>query len=333
MALTNTQYELLKQTYDQRQQKNRNELIKRKDHIFRLIPRMKELDERISECAVTAVERMINGDNTARNECHRLFEQYEKEKQHLLTQAGYSKDYLSPIYDCKDCRDTGYQYTDSGLTKKCHCYQQLVSEILLADSGRGVIPPEDTFENFQYDYYSEQYIDDITEQSAYQNAFEVVETARRYVRDFDRSDHKNLFIYGSVGIGKTYLTHCIMNEMKKNNKVFFYLTAFEFFDLAREHSFSRDDDEQTATQYHDLVTCDILIIDDLGSELNNSFTNTQLYSVINERMIQNLATIISTNLSLNDIRSIYGERIFSRISGSFELIRMFGDDIRIKKRY
>lgn len=331
MSLTNTQYELLRQTYDQRQQKNRIEHEKRLERLQKELPQLTLLAGQMADCAVTAAERAIHGDEAAVHECSRLLAQYEKEQQELLLHAGYPADYLAPIYDCPDCQDTGYQHTPDGMTSKCHCYHVLASEIMLKDSSHGVIPPENTFENFCYAYYSDQYVDDVTEQTAYQNTCEVVEVVRQYVRDFDHMDNPNLFLYGSVGIGKTYLTHCIMNEMKKTDRAFSYLTAFEFFDLAREYAFSREEGAPPAAQYHDLVTCDILIIDDLGSELNNSFTNTQLYLVLNERMIRRLATIISTNLSLNDIRSIYGERIFSRISGGFTLLRMFGDDIRLKK--
>lgn len=330
MSLTNTQYELLKQIYDQRQQKNRTEHELRLTRLQKELPQLKLLADQMADCAVTAAERAIHGDEAAAQECNCLLNRYEDEQQQLLLHAGYPADYLAPIYDCPDCQDTGYQHTPDGTTRKCHCYHVLASEIMLKDSSHGVIPPEHTFENFRYDYYSAQYVDDVTEQSAYQNTLEVVDVIRQYIRDFDHLDNRNLFLYGSVGIGKTYLTHCILNEMKKTDRAFSYLTAFEFFDLAREYSFSREEGAPTAAQYHELVTCDILIIDDLGSELNNSFTNTQLYLVLNERMIRRLATIISTNLSLNEIRGIYGERIFSRISGGFTLLRMFGDDIRLK---
>ena len=138
------------------------------------------------------------------------------------------------------------------------------------------------------------------------------------------------FLYGSTGVGKTFLSHCIARELLKTAHCVLYFSAFDLFDKLAQNTFARKTETDPGEDF--IYDCDLLIIDDLGTELSNSFTTSQLFICLNERILRQKPTIISTNLALEDIKSIYSERTFSRISSNYTLLRLTGDDIRIQKK-
>ena len=141
---------------------------------------------------------------------------------------------------------------------------------------------------------------------------------------------KNLFLYGNTGVGKTFLSNCVAKELLERGYSVIYFTAFQLFDILSKGIFDRDADAIAAHQ--NIFECDLLIIDDLGTEFSNSFTTSQLFLCINERLLRQKSTIISTNLNLNQMIDMYSERTWSRISSNYSLIKLFGDDIRIQKK-
>ena len=128
----------------------------------------------------------------------------------------------------------------------------------------------------------------------------------------------------------TFLSNCIAKELLDAGYSVIYFTAFQLFDILSKGVFEKDADAIAAHQ--NIFDCDLLIIDDLGTELSNSFTTSQLFLCVNERILRQKSTIISTNLNLEQIAEIYSERTLSRISSNYSFIKLFGDDIRIKKR-
>ena len=146
-----------------------------------------------------------------------------------------------------------------------------------------------------------------------------------------RTEFSNILLYGDTGVGKTFLSHCIAKELIESSYSVIYFSASMLFDLLAKETFSKKEDAEADTHTH-IYDCDLLIIDDLGSELSNAFTTSQLFTVLNERILRENSTIISTNLALEDIKAIYSERIFSRISSSYTMLRLTGDDIRIQKK-
>ena len=152
-----------------------------------------------------------------------------------------------------------------------------------------------------------------------------------FVADFDHPDtFSNLYLYGDTGIGKTFLSNCVAKELLDRGHSVIYFTAFQLFDILSKGVFEKDEDALAAHQ--NIFTCDLLIIDDLGTELSNSFTTSQLFLCLNERILRKKSTIISTNLGMNQIADIYSERVLSRISSNYTLLKLFGADIRILKR-
>lgn len=244
----------------------------------------------------------------------------------LLESAGYPADYLEPSYRCPDCQDTGYIGTE-----KCHCFRQAIIDLLYMQSNLREALKDENFSVFSLAYYSDQKTDPVTGLTARQMARRAKDECLRFVRDFDHF-FENLFLYGDTGLGKTFLSHCVAKELIESTHSVIYFSAFRLFELFANSQFGRiDADAQSELEQH-IFECDLLIIDDLGTELVNSFVSSQLFLVLNERILRRRSTLISTNLSLATFMDTYSERSFSRISSCYTMLRLIGDDIRIQKK-
>ena len=184
------------------------------------------------------------------------------------------------------------------------------------------------FEDFSLDYYSSTQIDTATNASAKELALRAFNSCKKFADDF-HYEGDNLFLYGNVGVGKTFLSNCIANKVLNSGRSVIYVTAFSLFDIIQRFVFEKLPNSRE--EYQTLFNCDLLIIDDLGTELGNSFTTSQFFMCINERLLRRKSTIISTNLSLNQLLDQYSERSFSRISNYYQLLKLIGDDIRLLK--
>ena len=163
----------------------------------------------------------------------------------------------------------------------------------------------------------------------YNNMHKVLDVCQSFVQTFDNS-FSNLLLTGETGVGKTFLANCIAKELLDTYHSVIYLTATEFFKCFENSDFRRNLDNSIDVNY--FLECDLLIIDDLGTESSNSYTNSKLFYVINERLLRNKSVIISSNFTISQIEDFYSERIFSRIISSYTILRLFGTDIRYLKR-
>jgi DNA replication protein DnaC len=170
----------------------------------------------------------------------------------------------------------------------------------------------------------------VTGLTARQTAERALQECRRFVETFDEQ-FENLFLYGDTGLGKTFLSHCIAKELLERTHSVIYFSSFRLFELFADSAFGRSDSSQDEMEQH-IFDCDLLIIDDLGTELVNSFVSSELFHVLNERILRRKSTLISTNLSLATFADTYSERIFSRISSNYRMLKLIGDDIRLLKK-
>ena len=325
MPLSNSQYDEIMRDYDKRQLHNRHLLDTRKDEVFQKIPRIKEIDALVASSAVEKARLYLNGDTSAVTSLKENLDALRSEKKRLLSEHGYPQDYLEPVYTCRDCRDSGYR---DG--RKCHCFTQAVINTVYAQSNIRAILDRENFDTFSYDYYSDEDISSTTGLSSLTTAQNAVQECRNFIKDFD-SRHENLLIYGKTGVGKTFLSNCVARELLEKGRSVIYFTAFQLFDILSKGVFDKDADAIAAHQ--NIFDCALLVIDDLGTELSNAFTTSQLFLCVNERLLRQKSTIISTNLSLNQIVEIYSERTFSRLCDAYTLIHLFSRvDIRIQKR-
>lgn len=325
MALNNTQYQAIMRDYDQKQARNRQIHDTRINEVYSEIPRIAEIDREISEISVRQAKKLISGDTNALIKLKEELKSLSVEKAELLDDNGFAPDYLQPIYDCPDCHDTGY--TKNG--DKCHCFVQASIDLLYTQSNIKDILDEENFNTFRLDYFSSE-IDPKIGLSPLDNITKAVETAKEFIRKFS-FDYQNILLCGNTGTGKTFLANCIAKEIIENSYSVLYFSAARLFEQLGKATFDKNNNSESSV-YSDVVQCDLLVIDDLGTELTNSFVSTSLFTCLNERHLCRKSTIISTNLSLTDIKDKYSERISSRISLNYQIIKLFGNDIRIQKR-
>ncbi len=322
MALTNAQYESIIRGYERIRDENRHLLARRLSEVYAAIPEYRALEESVSTLSVSAARRMLTGDGDASEQLHRQLAALKEERQGLLISAGFSRDYLEPVFTCPDCQDTGYVTSEDGRREKCHCFRRQELSLLYAQSNIQALLEKENFSTLSYEYYTGEDLQHFTA---------AVALSRDFVQNF-KQDYHNLFFYGTVGTGKSFLSGCIAKELLQAGCSVIYFSASALFDTLARYTFDGREKELLQAFYGDLYGCELLIIDDLGTEVTNSFVTSQLFSCLNERALRRKSVIISTNLSLEELRDRYSDRIFSRITTGFDLCKLTGPDIRICKK-
>lgn len=317
MPLTNTQYDLILHQYEERQRIRRRELDSRRERVYSRIPDYRRLEEKTASLSVSQGKKLLLGEENALQDLHNSLAGLRAKREHLLIEAGFPSDYLNPPFTCPDCQDTGY--VDGA---KCHCFRQAEISLLYEQSGISEMLQSNNFSCLSYDYHTGE------DRVHFEKA---VETCKDFVKNFD-SDYHNLFFYGTVGTGKSFLSGCVAKELIDTGHAVIYFSATGLFDLLQAAAFDLKNREERKNAYADLYQCDLLIIDDLGTELTNQFTASQLFSLLNERAIGKKAVIISTNLSLRELQDRYSDRIFSRITSNFKVCKLTGPDIRMYQK-
>lgn len=314
----NPQYDSIMRLYARRQADGRRKLEERLHKIQTEIPGLKELEAGLTELYAGKARAAVQGASREKAKLEEQISALTARRLSLLEEKGYSLSDLEPSYVCPDCRDTGYREGD-----KCHCFLQAEIRLLYQQSRLEEILKEENFSTFSYEWYEG------ADRKVMQDN---VREARLFTETFDR-EFRNLLLLGEVGTGKTFLSHCIAKELIDTCHSVVYLTAFELFQLLARAAFGKDSPRDTwEPGYSYLFDCDLLIIDDLGTELPNSFTVSQFFLCINERILRRKSTLISSNLNMEALDSIYSERTLSRIISSYTIRQLPGNDIRIKKR-
>ena len=324
MALTNSQYDQLMRTYEAKQRAARLRLEKKKADIDAAVPALRQLDEQIATFSVQQAHLLLEGDESALSTLKDELSRARHQRAALLAQAGFTPADLEPDYECPDCQDTGYIGS-----KRCHCLRQAIIDLIYTQSNIKTILETENFDTLTLDYYSDASIDPSTGRSPLDNAKLAVNACHAFVEQFDHT-FENLFFYGSTGVGKTFLSNCVAKALMDEGHSVLYFTSFQLFNILEESKFHQSADAKQ--QAEDLFSCDLLIIDDLGTELTNSFSVSQLFLCLNERLLRKKSTIISSNLDLNKLFDTYSERNFSRIISNYKLLKLTGADIRLQKR-
>ena len=314
MALSNTQYDQIKRMYDQKLLRRHYEIEKRTAYVNEHVEGYKELSDAISSLSIERARLLFEGNSHALDDLKESIELLRDQKNCLLKGAGLPTDYLDIPYDCEDCQDTGYVNGE-----KCHCFKQASISLLYDQSNLKEYLDSTDFSKVSDKYYQGQDL------SHFKDSFE---KSINFVKNF-KIDYQNLCFYGTVGSGKSFLSGCIAKELLKEGNSVIYFSASALMDFFSKYAFdfkSRDESEEA---YRDIYECDLLIIDDLGTEVTNGFSISRLFTCLNERHLRKKSIIISTNLSLEELRDRYSDRIFSRLTGNFLFCRMTGPDIRM----
>ena len=329
MALSNSQYNSIMRDYERRRMENRHEQEKRVEEIYQKIPAIKEIDNAVGAKALERARQLLAGDTAARNQLKKEIAELGEQRAALLTAYGYPENYLQPEYTCPDCQDTGYINN-----QRCHCLKQASIDLVYTQSNLRNILQTENFSYFSFAYYpdSKDMIDPATQYTPLEAAHNAVAQCQNFIRSFEKpDDFQNLLIFGNTGIGKTFLSNCVAKELLDQGHSVIYFSAHQLFELLTDQQFGRTSDS-SAADYRNIFDCDLLIIDDLGTEAINSMTTSQFFVCLNERILNQKSTLISTNLELTELATYYSERIFSRIFNNFTVLHLFGNDIRIQKK-
>ena len=325
--------ELLKK-YESKKLASIRDAENRKKELYLSNPKLQEIDNKLSSISINTAKLILqNNSKESLENLKKEIENLKQEKNKILKSLNISEDYLLPKYDCEICSDTGYIF-ESGKSSMCNCLKQEIYNLEYNQKNINNIDNQ-TFSNFNINLFSDEANEKKynTNISPRENIIDIKKAAEYFIENFEKDETKNLIFTGGTGLGKTFLSNCIVNELLKQGKTVMYQTAPVMLENLISDLFAKPENQTGIS--NNLLTVDLLVIDDLGTETMNSMKFTELYKIINTRLLnqngKSLKTIISTNLDLKGLFNTYDERLVSRFIGYYDIYRFYGDDIRLKK--
>ncbi len=314
-------------TYDQRRSKAESDLEQRILDVYAQIPRIEEIDNEINKIGLKLARLALlnpSNKNELVHQCKSEIEILTNEKDQLLEKNQVPNWYLNIQYKCNICKDKGFLTNGH----KCNCLkQEIVNEVYKMSNLSRVLNKEN-FANFDLTLFSTDK-DSKDNISPFENMdSNILPICNKFINDFEKDNGDNLLLYGDTGVGKTFVCNCIAKSLLDSGYLVIYQTAFKMFEIIEEYKFKSQQNHLSKENYENLFECDLLIIDDLGTELTNSFTNSELFNILNTRLLSGKKTIISTNLNPMQLNENYAIRIFSRILDRFTLLKFIGKDLR-----
>lgn len=301
--------------------------LKRK--IYSANPRLDEIDREINMAGVEATKRIIK--NPEKKEeikfdlNERLYE-LKTEKDMIYKELGITEEYFDSVYRCKKCKDTGMVGNE-----ECSCFRQYLIHKAYGRALLNELSEHESFETFNIGFYSKTERDRLGV-TPYENMKMIYGTCKRFAERFG-SEYKNLLLMGKTGLGKTFLCNSIAKQVLNNGYTVIYISAGRLFKTLSDEQFNRNEEEEYSSFYDDVLTVDLLIIDDLGTEFSTTLVSSQFFNIVNERMVNSRPTIISTNLTPDRLKEQYSDRVLSRMTDEFEFLTLTGEDIRVIKRF
>ena len=314
------------------ERRRREEAIaRRKEEIYAQLPRLREIDRELKGTVYQIIASSLReGRDPAPSiqviKDHNL--SLQAERTHLLLQNGWGADALDELPACPKCNDTGWVGA-----RMCTCLKKLCGEEQIKELSKLLDLGEQSFETFSMDYYSPLAWPG-EEISPRENMEFIFDMCSNYARKFGRFRLRNLFLSGPPGLGKTFLSACIARTVSENGFSVVYDTAVNVFARFEEQKFARDrlDAEEARDETRRYLGCDLLILDDLGSELTTPFVQSALYTLVNARLMANKQTVISSNLTMAQVRQRYTPQIASRLEGEYRVLPFYGEDIRLQRK-
>ena len=293
----------------------------RQEKIYSRIPEIERIDTRLRTQMVELVGLTLRGGAELNAAIKALEDEslaLQKKKAELLVERGYEMDYLDDIFSCKTCRDTGYF---GG--KMCSCLKAMYNAEVTRELGTLLKNSDECFEKFDLSLYGDA-----------RESMEIVyNTCREYANSFSERS-MNLMFQGGTGLGKTFLSACIARVVAGNGHSVCYDTASSALEAFETKKFSRDAQtaENAAVKVERMLDCELMILDDLGTEMPTPMSVSALYTLINTRLVNGRKTVISTNLTDAELSKRYNPQICSRLEGEFTKLPFFGSDIRLTKK-
>ena len=324
---------LLKE-YDQKRIRAELDLEKRKETLYKSIPELQEIEDKINSYSINNAKNILN--NIKSDNYSSEIEILKNKKKRILQENNIPENYLKPNYECSICKDTGYFLDNNYKSIMCNCLRQKILNISYNKSNLSNLKKEN-FLTFNENKFSDEV--DLAKYkvniSPRKNIINIKQKCLSFVENFDDPNTKNLLFTGNTGIGKTFMSNAIANELLQRGKSVLYQTAPVLLETVIDNKMTKNKTSNQDLFYKNVLEADLLIIDDLGTESLNSMKLSELFTILNTRLL-NLnckitKTIISTNLSIDNIFKNYEERIGSRIAGYYDIYYFFGEDLRFKR--
>lgn len=304
-----------------------NRLEQRRQQVYTSQPRLAQIDRELRATmtgVVTAALRQGEDPAPALAQLRTRNLDLQLERRAILGALGMAPEDLDDRPACPQCGDSGWKGASM-----CTCLQKLYAEEQIRSLSRVLDLGSQCFDSFRLDYYS-PIPDPVSGQSPRQNMELVYEVCLNYAQKFDTFYFKNLFFSGAPGLGKTFLSTCIARTVSEQGRSVVYTGAGDAFAQFEDRKFARDADARDETRRY--LNCDLLILDDLGCELTTQFVQSALYTLVNTRLAAGLHTVISSNLTMEEIASRYSPQIASRMAGEYHVLHFLGQDIRQLKK-
>ena len=320
MGYNSENYRRIREEYNSKYKRAYAEADRRMAELHAKSPELAALDRELSRSGVEAALAALGLEGDAQRALAAAEEKnkmLQQKRAVLLQQMGYPADYTLPPYECQKCRDSGFVDT-----KMCECMRRDLIMAAYDSSGLGALMKTQSFESFNLSYYAAENGD----RTRMQANFDLLQ---QYAASFNLQS-PNLLLCGGTGLGKTHLSTAVAKRVIEAGYDVYYTSAIGMFSDFENARFGQGT-ERAAAEPTRYTACDLLILDDLGTEVTNQFTASCLYSVLNNRINLRLPTIISTNLSAKELQARYADRITSRIMGEFKPVLFVGTDVRRRK--
>lgn len=314
------------QEYERLREKAQVELQHRTEEVYRRLPRIAEIDRQMSQVGMDIARWVLRHPEDIEKgtqEIRATLDKLKKERSALLAAQGLDDRFLELAFSCQSCRDTGYTPDNN----PCRCLRQKLIERAYQDSNLELLLRDQHFGTFDLQLFSDVSVPG-KEKSPRENIRQIQAVTRRFIDQFESYGEPNLIFLGDTGLGKTFLCSCVARSLLDKGYTVLYQTSFRIAEAMENYKFGRRENPEAEQAYRMIYDCDLLIVDDLGTELANAFTNVEFFNILNSRLMNKKKMIFSTNLSATEMARTYGERVFSRLISQFELLEFYGKDLR-----
>ncbi len=308
--------------YEKLRSDAQNKRDRRVIEVYEKVPEIKEIDIKINEIGSNTLNEILkNPDKKGfKEEMHKKFEILKQRRKELIEKNNIPADFDKVEYRCSRCNDTGYVEGEG----RCTCFNQSLINFSYKQSGMNEMIKKQNFETFDLMLFDKKKYD--RDKTSYENMKNIKNFCEKYVENFD-NETTSLCFYGDTGLGKTFMSCCIAKALMDKGKSVIYIRAAKLFKMLDDDRFGRETEG-----LQDIYNCDMLIIDDLGTEAENKFVIPSLLEIVNERLNNNKKMLISTNLNFNGMETYYTKRFTSRLLENFTVMVFYGEDIRRKKK-
>lgn len=321
MSYNRENFNRIKQDYEDKYIRAREIAEMKRFQIHSEIPEIAEIDKLLERTGAQIMGIICSGASDAEEKISNLRagnEELIERRKKLLVEHNYPHNFTDVKYECDKCGDSGYVGT-----KMCECMRKKLVLAGYESSGMSRLMRDQNFDNFDLGYYK-------VSADVYENMTYVYRTMRAYAEDLEPSDGSNLALFGGTGLGKTHLSSAVAGRLIERGIDVFYTSAVGMISDFENRRFGTGQNTENGS-VDKYTECEVLIIDDLGTEVSNQFTVSCIYNVINTRLNKKLSTVLSTNLTASEFRQKYWDRITSRVLGEYQILQFSGIDIRAQK--